>query len=166
VIAAQAATEMPDGNRLYAPCVVCHQPNAWGSSDGIIPNLAGQKERYLAKQIESFRSGARVGTAMRLVSIHSTFSDPQNVSALAGYLSALDINPKPVTGAGEHLRLGQEMYTHLCAGCHGFDGQGGAEARVPRIAEQHYPYLRRQIEDVALLHRNVTATEMATVLGN
>jgi mono/diheme cytochrome c family protein len=103
---------------------------------------------------------------MRLVSAHSTFGDPRDVSSLAGYLSGIDMNPKPVTGAGEHLRLGQEIYTHICAGCHGHDGQGGADDGVPRIAKQHYPYLRRQIDEVALLHRKLTSSEMTTVLRN
>jgi mono/diheme cytochrome c family protein len=44
---AQAAPAISDGSRLYAPCVVCHQPNASGSPDGAIPNLAGQQDRYL-----------------------------------------------------------------------------------------------------------------------
>ena len=166
VIGAQAAFPASDGTRLYAPCVVCHQPNAWGSPDGRIPNLAGQKERYLARQIASFRSKARVSTAMRLVSAHSTFSNPLEVSSLADYLSALESNPKPVTGAGEHLRLGQEIYSHICAGCHGHDGQGGADDGVPRIAKQHYPYLRRQLDEVALLHRKLISREMTTVLRN
>lgn len=166
VIGAQAAPPPDGGKRLYAPCVACHQPNAWGSPDGSIPNLAGQNERYLATQIASFRSNARVSTAMRLVTAHSTFADPREVSSLHGYLSALDMNPRPVTGAGEHLRLGQEIYTHICAGCHGHAGQGGANDGVPRIAKQHYPYLRRQIDEVALLHRKLTSAEMTTVLRN
>src|SRR5450631_3910640 len=57
---AQAAPLPSDGSRLYAPCGVCHQPNAWGSPDGTIPNLAGQQKRYLEQQLALFRSGARV----------------------------------------------------------------------------------------------------------
>src|ERR1039457_125216 len=117
-----AASPIPDGKRLYTPCVVCHQPNAWGSPDGIIPNLAGQGEGYLAKQIASFRSRARTSTAMHVVSAHSTFNDPSDVRALAEYLSALDANPKPVVGSGTNLRLGQEIYMYICSTCPGVDG--------------------------------------------
>ncbi len=166
IFGAQAAFPSSDGKRLYAPCVVCHQPNAWGSPDGSIPNLAGQKEHYLARQIASFRSKARVGTAMGLVTAHSAVNDRPEVSSLATYLSALDMKPKPVTGAGDHLRLGQEIYTHLCSGCHSPDGQGGPSDAVPRIAKQHYPYLRRQIEEGALLHRKLISEEMTTILRN
>jgi cytochrome c553 len=160
-----AASPMHDGKGLYAPCIVCHQPNAWGSPDGRIPNLAGQGEGYLANQIAAFRSGARTGTAMHVVSAHSRFGDPSDVTALAEYLSALDMNPKPVVGPGENLRLGQEIYAYICATCHGFNGEGGRKGNVPRIAQQHYPYLRREIMDIARLHRKISNAGEDLVLG-
>jgi cytochrome c553 len=156
VTVAHAASPIHDGKGLYAPCVVCHQPNAWGSPDGRIPNLAGQREGYLAYQITSFRSGTRTSTAMHVVSAHPRFGDPSDVTALAEYLSALDMNPKPVVGSGENLRLGQEIYAYICSSCHGFNGEGGHKGNVPRIAKQHYPYLRRQIRDLARLHRKIS----------
>src|SRR6266568_2680999 len=136
---ARAAPAMSDGNRLYAPCVACHQPNAWGSPDGVIPNLAGQQKRYLERQLAVFRSGERGDTAMQIVTAHPTFSN-QHIVALANYLSDLEANPHPVKGSGEHLRVGQEIYAHICAACHGIDGRGEPGNRVPRIAGQHYPY--------------------------
>ena len=152
------------GRQLYAPCVVCHQPNAWGSPDGTIPSLAGQQRRYLERQIELFRSGARVDTAMQVVTAHPNFEDPAGIAALAKYLSALTPDPKPVTGAGERLRVGQEIYAHICAACHGYDGRGDGANRVPRIAGQHYPYLRRQIEAAATLHKDMAPPEMTSAL--
>jgi cytochrome c553 len=159
---AQAAQS--DGMRLYAPCVVCHQPNAWGSPDGVIPNLAGQQRRYLERQLAVFRSGAREDTAMQVVAVHPTFSDHHNIVALASYLSSLDANPTPVNGSGEHLRVGQELYAHICAACHGANGRGEPGNRVPRIAGQHYPYLRRQIEAAAGLHKDLAPPEMTSAL--
>lgn len=160
----QAAPSMSDGRRLYAPCAVCHQPNAWGSPDGTIPNLAGQQKRYLEKQLALFRSGARVDTAMQVVTAHETFSNPQNIAALANYLSSLDPNPNPLKGSGQHLRVGQEAYTHICAACHGVDGRGDSANRVPRIAGQQYPYLTRQIEAAAALHKDLAPPEMTSAL--
>lgn len=159
-----AAPSMSDGQRLYAPCAVCHQPNAWGSPDGTIPNLAGQQKRYLEKQLALFRSGARVDTAMQVVTAHETFNNPQNIVALASYLSGLDANPNPVKGSGQHLRMGQELYTHICAACHGVDGRGDPANRVPHIAGQQYPYLTRQIEAAAALHKELAPPEMTSAL--
>jgi cytochrome c553 len=152
------------GSGLYAPCVVCHQPNAWGSPDGAIPSLAGQQARYLEKQLSLFRSGARVDTAMQVVTAHRTFSNQDDIAALARYLSALGANPHPVEGSGEHLRVGQELYAHICAACHGVTGQGESGNRVPRIAGQHYPYLKRQIEAAAGLHKDLAPPEMTSAL--
>jgi cytochrome c553 len=151
-VTSPAAFASATGMRLYAPCVVCHQPNAWGSTDGAIPNLAGQQERYLKKQLALFRSGARIDAAMQVVTAHPSFDSSDTIAQLARYLSSLDANPQPVKGPGEHLRIGQELYTHICAACHGAAGKG--ENRVPHIAGQHFPYLRRQIEDAANLHRD------------
>jgi cytochrome c553 len=164
ISSAQAAPTASDGSRLYAPCVVCHQPNAWGSADGSIPNLAGQQKRYLETQLELFASGARVDTAMQLVTSHPKSADHSDFATLSSYLSALAWNPAPVRGSGEHLGVGQELYTHICAACHGPDGRGQASNRVPRIAGQHYPYLRRQVEEAARLHRDLAPPEMTSAL--
>ena len=161
---AHAAFSATEGARLYAPCVVCHQPNAWGSPDGSIPNLAGQQKRYLQTQLALFASGARVDTAMQLVTAHPKSGNQQDFAAMASYLSALDWNPAPIQGSGEHLRVGQEIYTHICSACHGADGRGQQENHVPRIAGQQYPYLRRQVDEAARWHRDLAPPEMTSAL--
>lgn len=164
ICAAHAATSEPEGARLYAPCVVCHQPSASGSQDGTIPNLAGQQRRYLETQLELFASGARVDTAMQVVAAHPKSAEHADFDAVATYLSALRWNTTPVTGSGEHLRVGQEIYTHICAACHGADGRGQPSNRAPRIAGQHYPYLRRQVQEAARWHRDLAPPEMTSAL--
>jgi cytochrome c553 len=161
---AQAQPSISDGSHLYAPCGTCHAPKAWGSMDGAIPNLAGQNRRYLAKQMALFRSGARIDSAMQVVATHPSIDNQHNVIALTDYLSRLDWSPRSVTGSGEHLRVGQETYTHICAACHGADGRGEAGDSVPRIAGQHYPYLRLQINVAAAFHRDLAPPEMIGAL--
>jgi cytochrome c553 len=101
---------------------------------------------------------------MQVVAEHPKFSDQSTIDSIAEYLAALDANPNPVKGSGEHLRVGQETYTHICAACHGIDGRGEAANRVPRIAGQHYPYVRRQIDSAADLHRDFAPPEMTSAL--
>ena len=161
---AHAATPISDGGRLYAPCVLCHQASAWGSTDGVIPNLAGQQKRYLERRLAVLRYGARYDTAMPIAAVHSKFSDPRNIVAVANYLSGLEANPRPVTGSGNYLRVGEELYVQICAACHGDGGQGQASNRVPRIGGQHYPYLRQQIEQASDLHRELAPPEMTGAL--
>src|ERR1700690_4213027 len=160
----RAALATSEFDRLYAPCVVCHQASAWGSVDGAIPSLAGQQRRYLEKQLAAFRSGARVDPAMQTVAAHPSIGDPHEVSVLAKNLSGLAGNPNPVQGSGQHLCLAEDLYVHTCAACHGVDGNGEAGNRVPRIAGQNYPYLRRQIEAAADLHKNLAPPEMTSAL--
>lgn len=160
----QAAPAQSEGSRLYAPCAACHQSNAWGSPDGAIPSLAGQQKRYLERQLALFRSGARVDTAMQNATAHPLFNDQSNIAALATYLSGLNANPNPVKGSGDHVRVGQELFAHICAACHGIDGRGDPVNRVPRIAGQHYPYLKRQIEAAAGLHKDLAPPEMTAAL--
>jgi cytochrome c553 len=164
VIGVAHAAPFMDGKRLYAPCVVCHQPNGWGSPDGAIPNLAGQQSRYLERQLAAFQSGARVDPAMQVVTAHRNFGNDNNIAMLSHYLSGLDANPSPVKGSGQHLRVGQELYTHICAACHGLAGRGERANRVPRIAGQHYPYLRRQIDAAGDLHKDLAPPEMTSAL--
>jgi cytochrome c553 len=130
----------------------------------MIPSLAGQQKRYLEKQFALFSNGARVDAAMQVVTAHPIFGNPNNIRVLAGYLSELGANPNPVRGSGKHLRVGQELYTHICAACHGAGGDGEAGNRVPRIAGQHFPYLSRQIEAGASLHKDLAPPEMTSAL--
>jgi cytochrome c553 len=116
------------------------------------------------RQLVVFRSGARVDTAMQVVAAHPTFRNRQNIVTLANYLSGLDANTNPVKGSGEHLRVRQELHAHICAACHGVDGRSEGSNRVPRIAGQHYPYLRRQIEAAANLHKDLAPPEMTSAL--
>ncbi len=160
----QGGSLIGEGSRLYAPCGVCHSPKARGSSDGAIPSLAGQQSRYLEKQLALFRSGVRMDPAMQVVTAHPTVGTRHDAAVLANYLAGLDVNPEPVNGPGLHLRVGQELYEHICAACHGADGRGESGNRVPRIAGQHYPYLRRQIDVAADLHRDLAPPEMTSAL--
>jgi cytochrome c553 len=150
--------------RLYTACVACHGPMAWGSADGAIPSLAGQQKRYLEKQLEMYRIGARVDPAMQAIAEHAPIGDRHDIAVLANYLATLQPNPRPSVGSGEHLRVGQEIYAHICAACHGADGLGASGNRVPRIAGQHYPYLRHQIDVAAELHRDLAPPEMTGAL--
>ena len=101
---------------------------------------------------------------MEVVAAHPSFGNPHTVKILATYLSALGANPRPVEGPGDHLRLGQETFAHICAACHGADGGGSRDHRAPRIGQQHYPYVRRQIELAVELHEEFAPPAMTSAL--
>ena len=80
VIAGDAAA----GKAKSVVCASCHGP-AGVSSNPIWPNLAGQQEAYLAKQIKDFRDGNRKDPLMSPMA--AALSD-QDIANLAAYYSS------------------------------------------------------------------------------
>ena len=68
------------GKLKAATCVACH--GATGTSlSPMFPNLAGQHEAYLVKQIKAFKSGVRKDPMMAPVVASLTDADIDNLAA-------------------------------------------------------------------------------------
>lgn len=68
------------GQAKTAMCAACH--GAMGvSAVPMYPNLAGQKEAYIAKQLRDFKSGARKDPVMAPMAMSLTDADVANVAA-------------------------------------------------------------------------------------
>lgn len=80
-----AAGNAEAGKSKAMLCSACHGANGISSND-IWPNLAGQKEGYLIKQIKAFRDGQRVDPSM--APMVSTLSD-QDVEDLAAFYAGM-----------------------------------------------------------------------------
>ncbi len=72
------------GKSKAASCAGCHGPA--GISNPMWPNLAGQQEAYLAKQLKAFRDGTREDPMMSPMAKPLTDTDIEN---LAAYYSML-----------------------------------------------------------------------------
>lgn len=72
------------GKAKSAVCAACHGANGI-SMNPMWPNLAGQKEQYLAKQITAFRDGTRKDPTMAPMVAGLSDADIAN---LAAYFSA------------------------------------------------------------------------------
>jgi len=84
-----AAGNSADGAAKAELCAACHGL-AGLSSNPLWPNLAGQKEAYLAKQIKAFRDGARQEPTMQ--PFVTSLSD-QDADDLAAYYAGLQACP-------------------------------------------------------------------------
>lgn len=73
------------GKVKAASCAGCHGPEGM-SSNPMWPNLAGQKEGYLVKQLKAFRDGTRDDPMMSPMAKPLTDADIEN---LAAYYSSL-----------------------------------------------------------------------------
>ena len=87
-----AAQDVAAGKRKAIACQACH------GLDGIAklpdaPNLAGQPESYLARELTAYRSGARRNEVMSVAAKSLSDSD---IRDLAAYYSAIQIELKSV----------------------------------------------------------------------
>lgn len=73
------------GKSKSAACAACHGAEGV-SANGMWPNLAGQKEAYLKKQMKAFRDGDRKDPMMSPMA--SALSD-DDIDNLAAYFSSL-----------------------------------------------------------------------------
>jgi cytochrome c553 len=81
----QAAGDAAAGKAKSATCAACHGA-AGISAIPFYPNLAGQKEAYLKKQLKAFRSGVRKDPVMGAMAKALT---DQDINNLATYYSSL-----------------------------------------------------------------------------
>jgi len=82
---AYAAGDPVAGKEKSATCVGCH--GSYGISDSSdFPNLAGQKKRYLVKQLNDFKSGLRIDPTMKAMASALSDNDINNLAAYYGSL--------------------------------------------------------------------------------
>ncbi|MEI6894640.1 MAG: cytochrome c [Colwellia sp.] len=74
------AGDVEAGKAKSLMCAACHGP-AGISPISIYPNLAGQKEAYLAKQLKDFKSGKRNDATMKGMIMALSDTDMDNLAA-------------------------------------------------------------------------------------
>ena len=134
-----------------ATCNNCHGANGIGT-DAIFPNLAGQSQAAIYKQLEDFRSGRRDAAVM---GAYVTALSPQDVRDLAAHYAAL---PDPFAAAGAAgapagaaarrlVEVGDPLRgIAACAACH---GPLGVTAGAPGLRGQQRAYLEVQLQALA-----------------
>ncbi|WQG59426.1 cytochrome c4 [Pseudomonas sp. RTB3] len=146
---AQAAGDAKAGQTKIAVCGACHGPDG-NSPVPNFPKLAGQGERYLAKQMHDIKDGKR--TVLEMTGLLANSSD-QDIADLAAYFAAQKgsvgaADPKLVA-RGEKLFRGGDLSKGLpaCTGCHAPDGTGNAAAGFPQLSGQYAQYTAKQLTD-------------------
>jgi cytochrome c553 len=116
-------------------CKGCHGLDGKGAAPGI-PNLGGQRERYLFASLAAYRDGKRTHAALRAIAGRMTDTNTRNVAA---YYASL-----PAVAAGREVSVfspyeaGRALAT-ACATCHGEDGNSKTPG-VPSLAGQQPGY--------------------------
>jgi cytochrome c553 len=144
LFALRATGNAQRGVAAYRICHGCHKAGGLGTPDGAYPRLAGQHDTYLIKQLIDVRTGSRDNAKMYpFVSSHAITT--QDIADLAAYLGTLLSPPDNARGEGKALSRGETFYKKDCVGCHGDHGEGIAAKFFPRVAGQHYPYLKKEL---------------------
>jgi cytochrome c553 len=139
--------DIENGKRLYkATCITCHGPEGWGVAGSGYPQIAGQLNTVVIKQLADFRAGNRDNPIMRAFSSRRSLGGPQEIADVAAYVASMPMTPNNEQGFPLRLAEGKVIYDKLCAECHGDEGEGDPEDHIPRIQGQHYSYLTRQFD--------------------
>lgn len=142
------ADDVATGAQLAAKhCASCHGATGQSAS-GEFPNLAGQNEKYLAKQLRDFASGQRDSTVMDM---KAAILSECSIRAVSRFYQSQTNQASPakdplLANAGAFVYERGNPFTGLpaCVSCHGTGGRGQAE--LPRLAGQNPLYLERQLK--------------------
>jgi cytochrome c553 len=145
--AVQAAGDPVAGQAKTVVCAACHGADG-NSVLANFPKLAGQGERYLLKQMQDIKSGAR--PVVEMTGLLEPLSE-QDMADIAAYYA----RQKMSVGAAEArlVERGQALFRGgklsegmpACTGCHAPDGSGIATAGYPHLGGQHAGYIARQL---------------------
>jgi cytochrome c553 len=148
------------GQAKIATCSACHGMDGTGIVP-LYPNIGGQGEAYLYKQIWDIKNGTRTVIEMAPFTLALTDQDILDISA---YYAA---QPMQLTGAQpleseayslgseDFLALGESVYragnlsngVPACTGCHSPTGKGNYPAGFPALSGQKHEYLVKQLTD-------------------
>lgn len=137
--------DLANGRKVYLVCSVCHQPEGWGTVDGIYPQIAGQYAEVTIKQLADIRARNRDSPLMLPFAMTNSLTI-QDIADVSYYIEHFPMDPNNGVGPGTDLELGQRIYEENCVDCHGERGQGVPEKHSPLLQGQHYRYLVRQFE--------------------
>ncbi|AXK70836.1 cytochrome c4 [Lysobacter sp. TY2-98] len=164
-LASETATwgDPKKGQQKAGACAACHGLDG-NPSAPTYPRLAGMPERYVAKQLELFKTHQRTtGMAAVMYPIAEPLSAQdmrdlgawfQTQKAGAGISDDTAVATGPNAGK-KYYELGQTLFRGgdkargipACMACHGAAGQGNPGPAYPALAGQQADYAKRRLEE-------------------
>ena len=157
---AHAAGNAEAGQAKAATCVACHGADG-NSIAPNFPNLAGQSEAYIYKQLKDFKEGKRKDATMDAMVLPL---DDQAMQDVAAFYAGMKLNPgqadPALVNAGEAIYKGgiAEIGVPACMGCHGPAGNGNPGSGYPQLSSQKAAYTEKQLKDFRTSAQNTSDT--------
>ncbi|AKC86964.1 c-type cytochrome [Pseudoxanthomonas suwonensis] len=151
------------GEAIAAPCAACHGVDG-NSVDPMYPRIAGQSERFIAKQLALFASGERHGGLAAVMIPFAQALSPQDMrdvgafyarqKAAAGVADDSEVTDGAYAGL-KYFEIGQQLFRAgdaergipACAACHGPSGAGNPGPPYPHVGGQMAEYTVRRLEE-------------------
>jgi cytochrome c553 len=149
------------GATLAQRCAICHGPQ--GVSDANSPNLAGQFAAVTYKELNDFKTGARVNAVMSPFAVNMSNQDMLDLAAYYSYLPRVptshaneSIPAPPIVATGAPMRN-----IAPCGSCHGdIDNKAGS----PWLGGQSAVYIKAQLQAFASgTRRNDISQQMRNI---
>jgi cytochrome c oxidase subunit 2 len=144
------AQDTAAGEAAFQICKTCHGQQGEGQLTLNAPNLTGQFDWYLVRQLQNFKAGIRgadakdvYGSQMRPMAL--TLADDAAVNNVVAYLQTLPVVEAEPTLDGD-ADQGKALYV-VCATCHGQKAEGNLALHAPRLNTQQDWYLLRQLKN-------------------
>jgi len=141
------------GQTKAGACAACHGADG-NSSDAQYPRLAGQHERYIAKQLQRFKTGERENPIMMPMASSLSAQDMRDIGAYfatqkgaAGVADESPVKGGPYDGK-KYWEVGESLFragnakagVPACLACHGPTGRGNPGPAYPSVGGQHAAY--------------------------
>jgi cytochrome c553 len=134
------------GATLAQRCAICHGPQ--GVSDANSPNLAGQFAAVTYKELNDFKTGARVNVVMSPFAAAMSNQDMLDVAAYYAYLPRVPSNSLDPKIAAPLIVVTGAPLRNIppCGSCHGdVDNKAGS----PWLGGQSAVYIKAQLQAFA-----------------
>ncbi len=136
------------GKTKSQACAACHGADG-NSAAPTFPKLAGQGEKYLIKQINDIKSGAR---PIPMMAGQTESLSDQDIADIAAYFASQtgatgQADPALADKGAAIYRGGiADRNVPACSACHSPTGQGVAAAGYPALGGQHAEYTVTQLK--------------------
>ena len=143
--------DVAKGKDLAVPCSACHGADGATGLDPSYPNLAGQAESYLLRQLQMIQDKSREIPLMAGQLDGKSAADLQD---LAAYYASLPGKVGQAQGDDDSINNAQRIYragiaekgVAACTACHGPTGLGNYLAGYPAISGQAPTYTINQLK--------------------